>query len=209
LTSVIGYTQLVQQSESLDEQARDRLGIVTREAERTRRIVSNLLSFARQHKPVRVEVDINEMLERTLELRAYEMRVSNIQVETHLKRIPKVRGDDHQLQQVFMNIIINAEQAIRDSKTEGKLRITSEVKQTDQPSVVVKIADDGPGILPQHVEKVFDPFFSTKPVGKGSGLGLSITYGIVKEHGGGITVANNRYGGATFTVELPVRSDHN
>lgn len=206
LTSVIGYTQLVYQSDSLDEQARERLGIVTREAERTRRIVSNLLSFARQHKPARVEVDINELLERTLELRAYEMRVSNILVETDLHSIPKVCGDDHQLQQVFMNIIINAEQAIRDNKKEGKLRITSEVSRNDQPKVVVKISDDGPGILPQHVEKVFDPFFSTKPIGKGTGLGLSITYGIVKEHGGGVTAENNRNGGATFTVELPVDS---
>jgi two-component system NtrC family sensor kinase len=206
LTSVIGYTHLLLQIPSLDAQSRERLNIISREADRTRRIVTNLLSFSRQNKSACIEVDINDLLKRTIELRAYELRVNNIEVRTDFGEIPRVFGDEHQLQQVFLNIIINGEQAIRSEKSAGELAIKTEVSSKDgEQTVLVTIADDGPGIPAQNLDKVFDPFFTIKRIGKGSGLGLSITYGIVKEHGGDIRAENNPGGGARFVVELPLR----
>ena len=205
LTSVLGYTQLLMALPSLNVQVSEKLEIIHREAERTRRIVNNLLSFSRQHKPSRSDVDVNEVINRTLELRTYEMRVSNLVAKTDYGQIPRIPGDEHQLQQVFMNIIVNAEQAIRSAKKNGTLSIKTEYRVSNGiECVCINIADDGPGIPREHLDKVFDPFFTTKPVGKGTGLGLAITYGIVKEHGGNIRVESNPGSGATFIVELPV-----
>jgi PAS domain S-box-containing protein len=204
LTSVIGYTQLALAGPSLDRQVRARLDIVSREAERTRRIVQNLLSFSRQHKPSRTAVDINDLLERTLELRTYELRMSNITVNRELSPVPMALADGHQLQQVFLNVVVNAEQAIKSCERKGTLTVRSKVKQVDGTDWVnVEIADDGPGIQPETIHKIFDPFFTTKPLGKGTGLGLSISYGIMKEHGGAIKAESRPGGGATFVIELP------
>lgn len=204
LTSVIGYTQLALAGSTLDHQIRERLDIVSREAERTRRIVQNLLSFSRQHKPSRTSVCLNDLLERTLELRTYGMRVNNIKVNRELGAIPMVMADGHQLQQVFLNIVVNAEQAISSCERSGTLTVKSRVKQVDGSDwIEIQIADDGPGIQTENISKIFDPFFTTKPVGKGTGLGLSISYGIMKEHGGAIRAENTDCGGATFIIELP------
>ena len=204
LTSVIGYTQLALAGSALDHQIRERLDIVSREAERTRRIVQNLLSFSRQHKPSRTAVDLNDLLERTLELRTYEMRVNNIKINRELGSIPMVIADGHQLQQVFLNIVVNAEQAINSCERGGTLTVRSKVKQVDGNDwMEIQIADDGPGIPPENINKIFDPFFTTKPVGKGTGLGLSISYGIMKEHGGAIRAESKPGNGTTFIIELP------
>ena len=204
LQSVIGYTQLLLSLPHVDPHLAEKLEIIDREAERTRRIVNNLLSFSRQQKPSRTEIDLNELLGRSLELRAYEMRVSNVVAKTDYGAIPQVRGDENQLQQVFMNIIVNAEQAIRSIKKNGTLSIKTEFRPTDDNGMVsVSIADNGPGILPEHIDKIFDPFFTTKALGKGTGLGLSISYGIVKEHGGNLRVESEPGAGARFLIELP------
>lgn len=204
LTSVLGYTQLLLTRGALDSRSAEQLEIVGNEADRARRIVRNLLSFSRQHKPSRAEVDVNELLERTLELRAYEMKVSNISVRRDLAAIPCVFADEHQLQQVFLNIIINAEQAMQSLAREAALTVRTEMGTDARVKVV--IADNGPGISPQIIEKLFDPFFTTKPVGQGTGLGLSISYGIVKEHDGAIRVESEAGRGARFIIELPVKS---
>jgi len=207
LTAVIGFTQLILADPSLDRKVRERLETVMQEGERTRRIVQNLLSFSRQHKPSRKNVNLNDLLERTLELRAYELRVNNISVHRELEDIPSIFADGHQLQQVFLNIIINAEQALQNGKGKGVLTVKTEIKEVDSIRWVrVIIADDGPGIALENMSKLFDPFFTTKPVGKGTGLGLSISYGIVKEHGGTIRVESSPGSGATFIIELPVQS---
>ena len=203
LTSVIGYTQLLLMRNQLEPHAAEQLEIVGQEADRARRIVRNLLSFSRQHKPSRAEVDLNELLDRTLELRTYEMKVNNISVCREPGDIPFVMADEHQLQQVFLNIIINAEQAIESGARGGRLTVRTEMGARGRVRVV--IADSGPGVPTHIIEKLFDPFFTTKPVGQGTGLGLSISYGIVKEHDGVISVESEPGRGARFIIELPVK----
>lgn len=207
LTSVIGYTHLLLEAPSLDPTSREKLDVVIREGERARRIIGNLLSFARQHKPSRSEVDLNELLDRTLELRSYEIRRKAITVQRCYGVIPRVLGDGPQLQQALLNIIINAEQAIDSANRRGCLTVTTEMRSGEAPIIAVIISDNGPGIPMDRLDKVFDPFFTTKPVGEGTGLGLSITYGIVKEHGGSIFAKSSPGQGTTFTVELPGMSE--
>jgi two-component system NtrC family sensor kinase len=204
LTSIIGFSQLTLMRPALDPNLRAQLETIGKEGDRARRIVQNLLSFARQHKPGRAETDVNELLRGCIDLRAYELNANNILVQRNLGSVPKLLADPHQLQQVFLNIIINAEQAMLTSRRGGNLQVETRAKTKDSESwIEVMIADDGPGISPEVLGRVFDPFFTTKDVGEGTGLGLSISYGIVKEHGGTIRVESPPGQGATFTIELP------
>ncbi|MFQ6094007.1 MAG: PAS domain S-box protein, partial [bacterium] len=204
MTGVLGYAQLLLTSPDLPEKAKQSLEKINQEAERARKIVQNLLTFARQRKPEKRRVQINEIVGRTLELRAYEMKVSDIElIKDFGADIPSLLADEHQLQQVFMNIIINAEQAMLEAHGMGRLKVTTRW-DGERDVVAISFQDDGPGIAEEYLSKVFDPFFTTKPVGKGTGLGLSISYGIVQEHGGRITAFSKEGCGATFTVELPV-----
>jgi two-component system NtrC family sensor kinase len=203
LTGVIGYAQLLlARNRTLPAGASSDLEKILREAQRAARIVQNLLSFARKHTPEKKQVNIEEIIERIVELRAYELRLKNINVVTDFpSNFALARGDPHQLEQVFINFIINAEQAMQD-RGQGKLVIRGEV-QGQGRRLRVSFCDNGPGIPKEHVSKVFDPFFTTKPVGQGTGLGLSICYGIIREHGGRIGVTSEDGQGATFWVELP------
>ena len=186
LTGVMGYSQLLQLRKDLDERARDSLLKINNLALRCQKIVQNLLSFARKQKPERTLSNINDILERTVELRNYELAVNNIEIVRELDRnLPKTIADAHQLQQVFLNIITNAEQAMLQAHGRGRLVIRSRADLQNN-HIVVEIIDDGPGIPEAHLSKIFDPFFTTKEVGKGTGLGLSLSYGIIKEHGGNI-----------------------
>src|SRR5208282_3296224 len=157
---------------------------VYHEAERARRIVKNLLYFARENKPERSHVDVNEIIERTLALRSYELRVENIAVDCDLAPgLPKTMADPYQLQQVILNLVINAEQALIEGRGQGHVWIrTRHLQQRAGDRISIEIADDGPGIAPEIVSRIFDPFFTTKPLGVGTGLGLSIVYGIVHQH---------------------------
>ncbi len=203
LAGVLGYAQLLLKDDA-DEKVRRGLESIQREAERCKRIVQNLQSFARRHKPQEDHVGVNGILESTLELRAYQLKVDDIAVTFDLDPdLPKTMADFHQLRQVFLNIIVNAHQALVARGGPGSLLLRTRRRGE---TIVVEIEDDGPGIAVDHVSRVFDPFFTTKEVGQGTGLGLSICYGIVKEHGGNISARNTPGGGAQFTVELPVRS---
>lgn len=204
LTGVMGYSQLLQLRKDLDERARGSLLKINNLALRCQKIVQNLLSFARKQKPERTLSNINDILERTVELRNYELSVNNIEIVRELDRnLPQTIADAHQLQQVFLNVITNAEHAMLQSHGRGCLVFRSYV---DAPNnhIVVEIADDGPGISETHLSKIFDPFFTTKEVGKGTGLGLSLSYGIIKEHGGNINAISRPGEGATFIIELPI-----
>jgi len=204
LTGVMGYSQLLQLRKDLDDRARGNLVKINNLALRCQKIVQNLLSFARKQKPERKLCDINEVLERTVELRSYELQVNNIETIWELdNRLPRTIADGHQLQQVFLNIITNAEQAMLDSHGRGKLTIRT---RADSPSqtISVEITDDGPGIPEVYLTRIFDPFFTTKEVGKGTGLGLSLSYGIIKEHGGNIYARSKPGEGSTFVIELPI-----
>ncbi|MHB1295121.1 MAG: ATP-binding protein [Anaerolineae bacterium] len=201
LTAVMGYAQLLQTSESLDESIVRDLGKIYAQAQRAARIVQNLLTFARQHRAVREFVDINEVLDRTLELRAYQLRVENIEVVTELsEEILGTLVDPNQLQQVFLNLINNAQDAMSECRGSGRLVVSTE-RMGDK--ILVRFKDDGPGLAPKVQRHLFEPFFTTKEVGRGTGLGLSICFGIVSQHAGRIWAESELGKGATFVVELP------
>jgi PAS domain S-box-containing protein len=198
LTAILGYAQLLE-SEGLDDRASDFVKKLFKQAQRTHRVVQNLLSFARQRKPQKQDVDVSKVVEETLALRDYDLKVNNITVERDIEaNLPAVTADPHQLEQVFLNIINNSVDAMLESGNGGtlKVRVASENGQ-----VRAEFADSGPGI--KDPKRIFDPFYTTKSVGKGTGLGLSICYGIVKEHGGDITARNRPEGGAVLEVRLP------
>jgi len=199
LTAILGYAQLLE-SEGLNDRAQDYVAKMFKQAQRTHRVVQNLLSFARQRKPERSEVDVRKVLEETLSLRDYDLKVNNISVEKDLGgEAALVVADPHQIEQVFLNIINNAVDAVLETGRSGKLKIRVFCENGD---VCTQFADDGPGI--KDPKRIFDPFYTTKSVGKGTGLGLSICYGIVKEHGGDITAHNAAEGGAVIEVRLPL-----
>jgi two-component system NtrC family sensor kinase len=199
LTAVLGYAQLLE-GERLEPRIEEFVQKLRKQAVRTQKIVQNLLSFGRQHKPSRVHVDLRSVMEDTIALRDYDLKVNNIQVLRDFEPVlPSVVADPHQLEQVYLNIINNAADAMLDGARGGELRIRI---YADNGHVVSEFHDSGPGIAdPKHV---FDPFYTTKGVGKGTGLGLSICYGIVKEHGGEISARNHVDGGALLEVRLPV-----
>ena len=178
--------------------------MILSEADRSARIVRNLLTFARKRHTTRTMVDVNTIVEETLALRSYEQRVTNIAVLPALAAgLPQVFADPHQLQQVLLNLVINAEQAMLSANGHGMLVVRT-WHNGDNDSVVLEVNDDGPGIPEEARTKIFDPFFTTKEVGKGTGLGLTVAYAIVQEHGGRIWIGAPESGiGASFFVELP------
>jgi signal transduction histidine kinase len=198
LTAILGYSDLLADDPALSDRARTTAGKIREQARRTRNLVQNLLSFARQVPPERTLLDINSVISNAVQLRALDLHGGGPRIETQLESVlPGVRGDHNQLMQVFFNIVNNGLDAM-GNKTDGVLTIKT---LRDRGSVVILFSDNGPGIKEPH--RVFDPFYTTKPVGKGTGLGLSICYGIVQEHGGKILCYNGQQGGAVFRVELP------
>jgi two-component system NtrC family sensor kinase len=203
LTAILGYSQLLTSSGQVGPQALGYTEKLYKQAQRTHRIVQNLLSFARQHKPERIPVRLNAAIEETLALRDYDLRMSKIRVHLDLAPdLPETPADPHQFQQVFLNLINNAVDAILEKSEEGDLWVRTGVEK-DQ--IFVEFTDSGTGV--KDASRVFDPFYTTKPVGKGTGLGLSICYGIVTEHGGTILVKNTATRGATFRIELPMAKE--
>ena len=199
LTAILGYAELLE-SEGLNNRAQDYVGKLFKQAQRTHRVVQNLLSFARQRKPQREEVDVRKVLDETLALRDYDLKINNIAVEREAPSEPAmVVADPHQIEQVFLNVINNAVDAILETGRKGKIKIRV---YCSNGHVCTQFADDGPGL--KDAKRIFDPFYTTKSVGKGTGLGLSICYGIVKEHGGDITAYNAPEGGAVIEVKLPI-----
>ena len=201
LTAILGFADLMAGDHAMPENARRDLGVIIQEAQRTKQIVQNLLSFARQMPPQRQPVQLNSILRRTLQLRAYDFANHGVEVLQHYQEaLPDVIGDSHQLQQVFLNIINNAYDAVTEIGRPGRIEIFSSFREE---FVETSFVDNGSGI--SAPDRIFDPFFTTKEVGKGTGLGLSICYGIIREHGGDITCHNNvGRSGATFIVRLPI-----
>jgi len=198
LTAILGYSDLLADDPELPDRARVTAGKIREQARRTRSLVQNLLSFARQVPTERTLLDINSVIANAVQLRALDLHSDGSRIETQLESVlPGVRGDQNQLMQVFFNIVNNGLDAMAE-KGGGVLTIKT---MRDRGSVVILFSDTGPGIKEPH--RVFDPFYTTKPVGKGTGLGLSICYGIVQEHGGKILCYNGQNGGAVFRVELP------
>ena len=205
LASILGYAQLVA-AKTDDPGIARRLGVLHREAERCRRIVENLLSFARRRDPERRPLSLNEVVRSVLGLMGYQLRVNGIEVRTELDPdLPAVRGDVHQLQQVLVNLLTNAQHAILAVAEGGQVRVRTSMAANGDALLVV--SDSGPGVPMEIRERVFDPFFTTKEEGKGTGLGLSLVYGIVAAHGGTIALESPDSGGASFRLALPVCRD--
>jgi PAS domain S-box-containing protein len=200
LTAILGFADLLLENPEIPETARKDLRVILQEAQRTKTIVQNLLSFARQMPPQRNAVQLNLILRRTIQLRSYDFNSHGVDVVEHLDEgLPEVIGDAHQLQQVFLNILNNAYDAVHEVGRPARIEIMTTKAGN---GVEVSFRDNGYGI--SHPDRIFDPFFTTKEVGKGTGLGLSICYGIVKEHRGEILCHNNTDGqGATFIVRFP------
>lgn len=201
LAAIVGFTDLLLENPEVPQAAKDDLQVILQEAQRTKEIVHDLLSFARQSPARREPVQVNAVLRQTVKLRAYDFSSHGVEVlESFDPALPRVVGDSQQLQQVFLNILNNAYDAVRETRQRGRIEM-----QTSQRSGFVEVLfrDNGPGIA--NPDRIFDPFFTTKEVGKGTGLGLSICYGIVRAHDGEIACHNN-WGatGSTFIVKLPI-----
>jgi two-component system NtrC family sensor kinase len=203
LATILSWAERLAEK-TLDTSSRRGVEVILGEADRAARIVRNLLTFARKRQSTRTMVDLNQIVADTLALRAYEHQLANIAVTTALAAgLPQVFADPHQIQQVLLNLVINAEQAMLSANGRGALVIRT-WHDGDADSVVLEVSDDGPGVPVDMKTKIFDPFFTTKEVGKGTGLGLTVAYAIVQEHGGDIRVDSRPGRGASFVVELPV-----
>jgi PAS domain S-box-containing protein len=200
LAAIVGFTDLLLENPSVSQEAKQDLAVILQEAQRTRQIVQNLLSFARQMPAQREPVLLDSVVRQTLKLRSYDLMSHGVEVvESYSGDLPLAIGDPHELQQVFLNIINNAYDAIQEVRRRGRIEIAT---CRANGLVEVRFTDNGPGL--QHPERIFDPFYTTKEVGKGTGLGLSICYGIIKAHRGEIIAQNNPDGvGSTFRVRLP------
>ena len=201
LTAVIGYADLVL-GRDIPQDIKEDVRIIHNGAKRVADIIKRLLAFARQYQPERTYLDINDIIKTTLELRAYELETSSIKVTTNLAPdLPRTMADAGQLQQVFLNLIINAETEMGLAHGGGKLSVKT---GTVDNTIRISFKDDGPGITKENLERIFNPFFTTREVGKGTGLGLSLSHGIIAEHNGRIYAKSKPGKGATFIVELPV-----
>ena len=203
LQAVLGHMELMRGRTGLPRELRREIGLVFREADRAAKIVRNLLVFAGRHRLSRRLVNVNTLVSKALATRAASCRAAGIEIVRRLdEKAPKILADPLLLQQAILNIVINAEQAV-NSKTGGRIEASTRA-WPERKLVVIEVRDTGAGIPPDALAHVFEPFYTTKEVGKGTGLGLAITYGIVQEHGGQIIAANHPDGGAVFTVELPI-----
>jgi PAS domain S-box-containing protein len=201
LTSILGIAELLQEA-GISESALKQIGVLQQQARRAAEIVQNLQYFARPPAPGRSQVNLSELIQRTVHLQAYPLRKSNITVDFLPEpTIPAIIADPNQLMQVFLNLLLNAEQAIRENREKGTIRVRM---GRNPDSVWIVFQDDGPGIAPENLSHIFDPFFTTKRPGRGTGLGLSICKTVLREHGGNIEAATAPGGGAIFTITLPL-----
>lgn len=210
LAVVMGYSEMLLYEKNIDEETKKAVKVIFSESERARKVIQNMLSFARQHTPDKEPVQLNELIEKTLELAEFDLRKSSINVVKKFEnKLPEILGEPNQLKQVFLNLIINAQQAIADNGNNGTITIET---LTDYPGqsensngfVNVVLSDDGPGIPKKILDNIFDPFFTTKPEGKGTGLGLSVSLGIIKDHNGNIDVKSVENNGTTFNIRFPI-----
>lgn len=201
LTSVIGFSELLQHME-LDPKNRGYVDRIAKSAARCHKIVTSLLGFSRQHEPERKPVRINELADAVIEIIAYDVRASNITlVKEYTPDLPLILGDAHQLQQVILNIMSNARQALEPYRRDGEIVLRTGCTDTE---VWLRIKDNGPGIHRDTLSRIFDPFYTTKPQGQGTGLGLSLSYGIMQEHRGHIRAESQPGDGTEFILKWPI-----
>ncbi|HLC41768.1 MAG TPA: ATP-binding protein [Methylomirabilota bacterium] len=215
LTVVMGQAQLLLVG-SLPEDARERVQKLYSEASQAARIVQSLLNFSRSHPVAWRPVGLSELINRVLDLMRYRLQSNQIRLHVELEAVPSVEGDAAQLQQVLFNLIQNAQQVMTRASGRGALTVRlravhrpgrqSEGREHGPDLARIEIEDSGPGIRPELLRRIFNPFFTTKPPGEGAGLGLSLSREIVEAHGGRLWAENRPHGGALFCVELPLRA---
>ena len=202
LTTIIGFSELLLMTECSPEKTRNYLENIDKSAFLCQKIVQKLLNFSRKHEPKREPVQVNETIESTLDLKQHDFKVDRIQVVKQLADyMPCTMADFHELQQVFLNMINNAHQAMMENTGTGTLTVKSEV---DGKVIRISFCDTGPGIPRENLQKIFEPLFTTKEKGKGTGLGLNVCYEIIQEHNGNIYVASEPGKGACFAIEVPI-----
>ena len=205
LQGVLGHIELLRVTGAFPKSLRREVQLIYREADRAAKIVRNLLAFSGSRRLARRSVSVNGVLQRVVALRAPGFRAVDIEVVRHYdEKLPRVQSDPLLLHQVFLNIVMNAEHAIAATGRGGRIELRTKASPA-RDRVMVSVRDTGNGIPPDVLSRIFEPFYTTKDVGKGTGLGLAITYGIVQEHGGEIIATNHPGGGAVFTIELPTR----
>jgi two-component system, NtrC family, sensor kinase len=198
---MLGYTQLLLRDHSAGTQVYDDLKTIEKHARNCKTVVEDLLKFARSTRTTKSAIDVNDCLEEVISLLGHQLELDNITVETRLERsLPPLIADGEKLKQVFMNLLMNAKQAISGH---GLIEVSTS-RDSSGKNVIVAISDNGCGIPASHIDKIFDPFFTTKPVGEGTGLGLSVSYGIIQDHDGTIEIDSRPGNGSTFTLTLPV-----
>ncbi|WP_226846717.1 sensor histidine kinase [Dehalogenimonas etheniformans] len=205
MTGVIGFSEMLMEQEVAPE-IKEQLQIINDGSKRVKDIVKRMLTFARQAKPMKSRIDIHELIENTLEIRGYVLKTANIEVTRHYgEDLPWITVDPGQLQQVFLNLIVNAEYAMKQNQGfKGVLTISTR-KAADK--MILSFSDNGCGMSRETIGKLFQPFFTTKNPGEGTGLGLSVSRSIILEHGGEITVESRPGSGSTFTIELPISAE--
>lgn len=203
LSAVLGYAQLSKRKLDQPEALLKNLDIIEHETKRCNEIISNLMQFSRQEKGEFVQIAVNEVVSKSMTIVDHQLSLKNVRIESELADdIPQITGNANQLQQVLMNLMINAQHAIGDDG--GTITLATFVRDE---SVTITVSDTGPGVPAEIRAKIFEPFFTTKPAGQGTGLGLSVTYGIIKDHGGEITVERADTGGAKFVIVLPLEAE--
>ncbi len=203
LTAIIGNAQLLAR-QGVPDDVKGKLDVILQESIRSSKIVGGLLAFAREHTPERSMVNLNSIILESVKLKEYDLKVNNIDLELSLAdNLPETSADPYQIQQVFINLINNARDALVTDQGAGTLTIRT---YDADGTIMIEFEDTGPGIPDEIINKIFEPFFTTKETGKGTGLGLSMAYGIIGEHGGTISVVNKPGKGARFTVSVPITS---
>jgi signal transduction histidine kinase len=204
LQGVLGHLELLRATGAFPKQLRREIQTIYREADRAAKIVRNLLVFAGSRRLSRRAVSLNAVLQKVAALRQAAFRAQDIELVRHYdEKLPRVQSDPLLMHQVFLNMVMNAEQSIAATGKPGRIEIATRLTQS-RDRIIASVRDSGDGIPADALTRIFEPFYTTKDVGKGTGLGLAIAYGIVQEHGGQISAANHPDGGAIFTVELPL-----
>jgi two-component system, NtrC family, sensor kinase len=207
LAGISAFAQLLEGAGPLTPEQRDAVDTIQMEAKRAAKIVSSLLLFSRQRQPERTSVDLNRVMTDTLALRRFVLSTEQIEVVTEFEPdLPQTWADPFQLQQVVLNLLINAEHVLVGRK--GKRKVTLRTQRSGD-RIVASVSDNGPGIPEEMGRRLFEPFFTTKPVGEGSGLGLSISHGIIRQHGGHLRHRASSGSGATFEIDLPILTGQN